>query len=84
MADEGMVNVGQLVREQHDPEGVVLVGFSSHRGSVIAGREWGAVMERMDVPPARPGSWDDVLHLAQLQLIVLSNGWSAQKASRTK
>ena len=37
MADEGMVNVGQLVREWHSDEGVVLVGFGSHRGTVIAG-----------------------------------------------
>jgi erythromycin esterase-like protein len=62
MAGAGMVNVGQLVRESHAGEGVVLVGFGSHRGSVIAGREWGAPMERMTVPPARMGSWEDLLH----------------------
>lgn len=62
MARSGMVNVGQLVRQQWDPEGVVLVGFGSHRGSVIAGEEWGAPMERMPVPEARSGSWEDVLH----------------------
>ncbi len=64
MADEGMVNVGQLVRERHAADGVVLVGFGSHRGSVIAGREWEAPLERMAVPPARAGSWEDVLHRA--------------------
>ena len=64
MADDGMVNVGQLVRERHADEGVVLVGFGSYRGSVIAGREWEAPMERMAVPPAREGSWEDVLHRA--------------------
>jgi erythromycin esterase-like protein len=64
MADDGMVNVGQLVRERHAAEGVVLVGFGSYRGSVIAGREWDAPMERMEVPPARTGSWEDVLHRA--------------------
>jgi erythromycin esterase-like protein len=62
MADGGEVNVGQLVRERHGDEGVVLVGFGSHRGSVIAGREWEAPMEVMHVPPGRPGSWEDVLH----------------------
>jgi erythromycin esterase len=62
MADVGMVNVGQLVRERRGVEDVVLVGFGSHRGSVIAGREWGAPMERMPVPPAREGSWEDILH----------------------
>jgi erythromycin esterase-like protein len=64
MADHGMVNVGQLVRERRGEEDVVLVGFGSHRGSVIAGSEWGAPMERMRVPPAREGSWEDVLHRA--------------------
>ncbi len=64
MADDGMVNVGQLVRERHADEGVVLVGFGSHRGTVIAGDEWDAPMERMPVPPAREGSWEDILHRA--------------------
>jgi erythromycin esterase-like protein len=62
MAEDGMVNVGQLVREGHAHEGVVLVGFGSHRGSVIAGCEWDAPWERMPLPAAREGSWEDVLH----------------------
>jgi len=62
MADDGMVNIGQLVREGHADEGVVLVGFGSHRGSVIAGEEWEAPMEQMTVPPGRPGSWEEVLY----------------------
>ena len=37
MADDGMVNVGQLVREG-TRRGVVLVGFGSYQGTVIAGR----------------------------------------------
>ena len=53
MARAGMVNVGQLVRQAHGDDGVVLVGFGSHRGTVIAGDEWGAPMERMRVPTAR-------------------------------
>jgi erythromycin esterase len=64
MAEAGMVNVGQLARERLGAEDVVLVGFGSHRGSVIAGVEWGAPMRRMQVPPAREGSWEDVLHRA--------------------
>jgi erythromycin esterase-like protein len=62
MARAGMFNIGQLVREQHLSEGVVLTGFGSHHGSVIAGKSWGAPMERMKVPEARAGSWEDVLH----------------------
>jgi len=64
MADDGMVNVGQLVRERHAAEGVVLVGFGSYRGTAIAGDEWEAPMEQMPVPPAREGSWEDILHRA--------------------
>jgi erythromycin esterase len=64
MAGAGMVNVGQLVRQAHDEDGVVLVGFGSHRGTVIAGDEWGAPMRRMRVPEARSGSWEDVMHAA--------------------
>ena len=68
MANAGMVNVGQLVRQAHDDEGVVLVGFGSHHGSVIAGDEWGAPMGRMRVPEARSGSWEDVMHGAVRQI----------------
>jgi erythromycin esterase-like protein len=64
MAEDGMVNVGQLVREAHGGEGVVLAGFGSYWGTVIAGREWEAPMEEMPVPEAREESWEDVLHEA--------------------
>jgi erythromycin esterase-like protein len=62
MADAGEVNVGQLARERYGEQRVVLVGFSTHRGTVIAGREWDAPMEVMRVPIGRPDSWEDVLH----------------------
>src|SRR5439155_25297395 len=62
MAADGMVNVGQLARERYGESNVVLVGFGSHRGSVIAGREWGAMPESMRVPPGREDSWEDLLH----------------------
>jgi erythromycin esterase len=62
MADDGMVNVGQLIREEHGTDDVVLVGFSSHRGSVVAGRAWEAPLEVMPVPPGAEGTWEDLLH----------------------
>ena len=64
MAGDGMVNVGQLVREGHNAADVVLVGFGSYEGTVIAGSEWEAPPERMEVPPGRRNSWEDVLHRA--------------------
>jgi erythromycin esterase-like protein len=62
MAGAGMVNVGQLLRERHGEDDVVLVGFGGFRGGVIAGAEWGAQMERLPVPPARSGSIESMLH----------------------
>lgn len=62
MAAAGMFNVGQVVREEHENEGVVLAGIGSHRGTVIAGLAWDAPMQVMEVPPARSGSWEDALH----------------------
>lgn len=62
MAAGGMVNLGQLVREAHAREDVFVVGFGSHRGSVIAAEAWGAPMERMRVPPAPGWSLEGMLH----------------------
>jgi erythromycin esterase-like protein len=62
MAAAGMVNVGQLLRERHGREDVVLVGFGGYQGAVIAGDEWGAQMRHMPVPAARNGSLEALLH----------------------
>jgi erythromycin esterase len=69
MRRSGVVNVGQLVREGHgerptERDGVMLVGFGTHRGTVIAAEEWGAPMQRVRVPEAKAGSWEDLLHRA--------------------
>ena len=64
MARAGMVNVGQLVRQRHERDGVLIAGFGTHRGTVIAGDEWGAPMRRMRVPPAREGTFEDACRRA--------------------
>lgn len=61
MADEGMVNVGQLLRETHDGD-VYSIGFGTYEGTVIAGRGWGRPFEEMKVPPAQSGSLEELLH----------------------
>ncbi|WP_246999563.1 erythromycin esterase family protein [Halosolutus gelatinilyticus] len=68
MVDRGKLNLGQLAREEvcEDDADVATVGFGSRRGTVIAGEEWGAPMERMTVPEARSGSHEDVFHRAGL------------------
>ncbi len=62
MAASGTVTTGQLARERHGEDQVVLVGFGSHHGTVIAGSSWGAPMREMPLPAARPGSLEHVLH----------------------
>ncbi len=64
MAGEGMYNIGELARTTYHDEEVVLVGFGSYEGQVMAGRKWGATMQKMEVPPAPKGSWEYLLHAA--------------------
>jgi erythromycin esterase-like protein len=62
MTRAGHVNIGQLARERYGADQVVLVGFGSWTGTVVAGPAWGAPMRVMPVPPARRDSLEDVLH----------------------
>lgn len=61
MAEEGMVNVGQLLREKHGDQ-VYAIGLGTYEGTVIAGRAWGAPLQEMRVPKAIQGSWEELLH----------------------
>jgi len=85
MARAGMLNIGQLVREQNRKDGVVLIGFGSHHGSVIAGKSWGAPMERMQVPDGRSGSWEDILHqTGNDQLLIFDQGNLSQEFQQSR
>jgi erythromycin esterase len=60
----GEVTIGELARERFADGEVVLVGFGSHHGTVVAGSAWGAPAEVMTLPAAREDSLEDVLHAA--------------------
>ena len=64
MADEGMYNVGELARMEHHEKGVVLVGFGSYSGTVIAGKSWGATTQKMKLPEAKQQSLEHLFHMA--------------------
>ncbi|MDN3671103.1 erythromycin esterase family protein [Echinicola jeungdonensis] len=64
MTKHGMVNVGEMVTSQHENKGVVKLGFGSYKGAVIADRNWGDVMRKMNVPQGIEGSWEYLLHKA--------------------
>jgi erythromycin esterase-like protein len=61
MGRRGEINIGQLAREQHGLN-AVLVGFTTHHGTVTAAANWGAVAERKTVRPALPGSYEFAFH----------------------
>lgn len=62
MAENGMINVGELVSENYRKDEVKKVGFGTYKGSVVAGRKWGDIMRVMHVPKAIENSWEALLH----------------------
>src|SRR5256885_5798025 len=61
IGEGGEFNVGQLVRERY-PGQSVLVGFTTHHGTVTAASNWDAPAERKRVRPALPGSYEELFH----------------------
>jgi erythromycin esterase-like protein len=61
ITQHGEINVRQLVREHFGNE-AVLVGFTTHEGSVTAASDWGGVAERKTVRPALRGSYEELFH----------------------
>ena len=61
MSHYGEVNVGQLVRERFGKD-AVLIGFTTHHGTVTAASDWGAPAERKNVRPAPRGSYEALFH----------------------
>jgi len=58
------ITIGHLVRRRH-PRDTVLVGFTTHGGTVTAASEWGAPAERKRVRPALDGSYEHLFHRAR-------------------
>ena len=61
MGQRGELNVGQLTREKYGHE-AVLVGFTTHHGTVTAASDWGKPAERKRVRPALAGSYEALFH----------------------
>ncbi|SDO71273.1 Erythromycin esterase homolog [Nakamurella panacisegetis] len=61
MAQAGLVNVGQLLRERYPGE-VMLIGFAGYRGTVLAAGSWAAPEQAFTVPDARPDTHEGLLH----------------------
>src|SRR6202043_4031061 len=89
MGQRGELNVGQLVREKYAGE-AVLVGFTTHHGTVTAASDWGKPAERKRVRPALAGSYEALFHAARRDrfLLILNDSdaiiqqWRAPRLER--
>jgi erythromycin esterase-like protein len=70
MGQRGEFNIGQLTREKYGDD-AVLVGFTTHHGTVTAASDWGGLAERKRVRPALPGSYEAVFHAAHADRLLL-------------
>ncbi|MDP9349521.1 MAG: erythromycin esterase family protein, partial [Gemmatimonadota bacterium] len=65
MGEEGEWNVGQLARERWERD-VVLVGFTTHTGTVTAASDWDEPPQLKRVRPALAGSYEALLHAVEI------------------
>lgn len=64
---DGTINSGQLARQRLGEKNVLLVGFATRGGRVLAGSSWGAAVETMTMPEADPASFEAWMHEAGLR-----------------
>lgn len=62
MLAQGQINLGGLAREIWGEDQVALVGFGTYEGSVIASHAWDGPIQSLQVPPAKPGSYEAAFH----------------------
>jgi erythromycin esterase-like protein len=71
MAQRGELNVGQLVRSKYGRDSV-LIGFTTHHGTVTAASDWDGPAERKRVRPALLGSYEKLFHATKLPRFLLT------------
>nr|WP_106783090.1 erythromycin esterase family protein [Lysinibacillus timonensis] len=64
MKDDGLINVGQVIREQYGHDHTFAVGFGTYQGTVIAADRWGDPKDVITVPPSKLSTWEGQLHAA--------------------
>lgn len=70
LGQAGELNVGQLVRERHGAETLV-VGFTTYTGTVTAASTWDGEAERKHVRRALGGSWEELFHEKRMPAFLL-------------
>lgn len=70
MGERGDLTLGRLARERHGSD-AVLVGFTTHEGTVTAATDWGGAALRRVVRPGLPTSLEALLHAVGLPAFLL-------------
>lgn len=83
MARKGEFNIGQLAREHFGNE-AVLIGFTTHHGTVTAASDWDAPAERMAVRPGLPNSLERIFHESEIPAFWLDFTKNPQAAEAFK
>ena len=71
MGQEGEWNVGQLVRERHGDD-AILVGLTTFEGTVTAASNWDGPAERKRVRPALKNSYEALFHKVNIPRFLLT------------
>jgi erythromycin esterase-like protein len=80
MGSRGELNVGQLTRQRHGRD-CLLVGFSSYDGRVTAASNWGEAPQRKLVRPALAGSYEELFHSVGVERFWLPTADAAFRAA---
>jgi erythromycin esterase-like protein len=83
MGRRGEFNIGQLVREKFGDE-ALLVGFTTHAGTVTAAADWDAPAERRVIKPSLPHSYERMFHESGLPSFWLDFSEDAPLAARLR
>ncbi len=70
LGDQGELNLGQLLRENHGDD-AILVGFTTHSGTVTASSNWDGPADRKRVRPALKGSYEALFHEVDMPRFLL-------------
>lgn len=61
MSEQGELNLGQLCKEKYGDK-AYLIGFGTHKGTVIAASSWGGPIEVKEVRASQPESVERLFH----------------------
>ena len=68
MEKAGQINIGGLARKKWGEKNVSLIGFGTYDGEVLASHAWDGPMQKIDVPPGKPGSYEAHFHAVAKKL----------------